>query len=296
MSCCQKCLTISLLISNIVYPLACTAYNFYLVWLLAYLKDNQNYWFLSFVAVGPLCVFIIYGSVFLAEEIENRHRVTTVKSLFKTVVSTASAMVTINLMVSFTMLNRLAYYHVQPDGLIGPRFVIISLQGSIILFLFAFFIQRDFNVDLLLKEKNVVTRVVLDFIDIFNLVQVLSTNRWLGVNGVRIVLSEGSATEMAIQAFCTMSFIVVQIVLMYGSSAVVLYGGDSGAGNLTNTSDSIMLSEAAVPLLSIVLQNVPFVVIRIIIWARYRLHNLGFLMKNVVTIIICSLQLYKILS
>ena len=111
--------------------------------------------------------------------------------------------VAITLMTCFTMLTRLAYYHRQPDEFIGPRFIIMSLQGSIILILFDFYLQREGELERLLKDRDTLTRMLLDFVDIFNMVEVLSVDRCVGVGSF---ISENSSTEKSIQAFCTISF------------------------------------------------------------------------------------------
>ena len=114
--------------------------------------------------------------------------------------------VVVNVMTCFTMLTRQAYYHRQPDEFIGPRFIILSLQGSIILILLDFVLQRVGNLDSLLDYKDALTRMLLDFVDIFNMVEILSVNVCVGVGSF---VSEDSSTEKAIQAFCTMSFVIL---------------------------------------------------------------------------------------
>lgn len=256
-----------LCILKLIYILACTAYNFYLVWLLVYLKDNRNYWFLSFIAIQP---FLSVHCLLL-----NPKRFTG---------SWASLYVIVNSMICFTMLTRLAYYHRLPDEFIGPRFIIVSLQGSIILFFFAFFLRREFQMELLFEEQDVITRLVLDFVDIFNLAEVLSANECVGVGSF---LSEGSSMEMAIQAFCTMSF-MIWVFAFFGEAE-----WESGENDIPKK-DAILLAKFSVPFMSIIFQNFPFLIIRIVVWAQYKLYSLGFLAKNVLGIIFCSVQLYRL--
>ena len=92
-----------LFIARVLFTLLCLAYNLYLLWLLAYLKDNRNYWFLSLLVI----------SITLA-----------CTRLF----SIPSLSVSITVMICFTMLSRLPYYHRHQDDFIGPRFVIASLK------------------------------------------------------------------------------------------------------------------------------------------------------------------------
>ena len=168
-----------LFIARLLFTLLCLAYNLYLLWLLAYLKDNRNYWLLS-VLVIPITLMCMLSSVLYS--------------------SNASLSISFTVMMCFTMLSRLAYYHRHQDDFIGPRFVMASLKGSIILILLDIFLARDCKMELLLKDKDMVSRAVFDFVDIFNMVEVLSANE---CGGVGSFLSEESSTEMAIQAFCT---------------------------------------------------------------------------------------------
>lgn len=174
------------------------------------------------------------------------------------------------------MLTRLAYYHRQTHEFIGPHFVIVCLQGSIILILLAFALRRDWQIDILLKEKDVLTRAVLDFVDIFNLVEVLSANECVGVGSF---LPEESSIEKAIQAFCTMSFLIVY-----------------GALTLFENSEQVEVAEFHFYYVSMLVQNFPFLIIRIVIWARYKLYSLGFLVKNVIAIAFCLAKVYKLIS
>lgn len=249
-----------LFIARVLFTLLCLAYNLYLLWLLAaHLKDNRNYWFLSLLVIP----FTLAST-----------------RLF----SSPSLSFSFTLMICFTMLSRLAYYHRHQDDFIGPRFVIASLKGSVILILLGFFLTRDCKMELLLKDKDMVSRAVFDFVDIFNMTEVLSVNE---CGGLGSFLSEGSSTEMAIQAFCMLSFGIV-----------------NGALYVPDREEEISLpvelvQELVLNLASIIHQNVPFLIIRIVIWVRFNTFNLGFVVKNVIATVFCfsnSLRLLKVLK
>ena len=202
--------------------------------------------------------------------------------------------VALNLMACFTMLTRQAYYHRQPDEFIGPRFIIGSLQGSIILFFADFFLQREGKLDHLLHYKDASSRMLLDFVDIFNMVEILSLNDCVGVGSF---VSEESAKEKAIQAFCTLSFCVV----LSGLNDLMTANSKDGvdfSGRLVDKENqrcsSMMRGEllySVITMISVVLQNVPFLVIRIVVWVQYKLYSLGFLVKNV-TVIVLYVAIY----
>jgi len=139
--------------------------------------------------------------------------------------------------------------------------------------------------ELLLKEKDVITRIVLDFVDIFNLAEILSPNECTGLGSF---ISEGSSTEMAIQAFCTMSFVILY-------SAFMVEGMWELREPDIPKKDAIPLAKIYVSFMSIIFQNFPFLIIRIVVWAQYKFYSLGFLVKNAIAIIFCSVSIYRFL-
>ena len=200
-------------------------------------------------------------------------------TMWHSVITVSWSVITL-VMSCFTIFTRKAYYHLNPENTIGPRFVIFSLQGSIVVILWAFFLQRKFKVKKILKDKDLISRAIFDFVDIFNLAELLSPDQCIGVGSF---VSENSHTERAIQAFCTMSFFIV-----FGSFVAAL-GEDHDymeqQGGLRRASIFWVHS------LSVLFQNIPFLVIRIIVWAEYRLYSLGFLAKNVMAIVVCVAQM-----
>ena len=190
-------------LGRLLLHLLCLGYSLYLIWLLAYLKDNNNYWFLSFI---PILFNFAEPIWVLCKAYHNNDFQEIREGTFISKVSPPSYGVVVNLMACFTMLTRQAYYHRQPDEFVGPRFIILSLQASIILILLDFVLERVRNRAHLLDYKDALIRMLLDFLDIFNMVGILSVNNCVGVGSF---VSEGSSTEKAIQAFCTMSFVIV---------------------------------------------------------------------------------------
>ena len=271
-------------LGRLLLHLVFLGYSLYLIWLLAYLKDNNNYWFLSFIPI--LCNFAEpFWLLCKAYHNNDFHDIKenlliSYDPLFGVVV---------NLMACFTMLTRQAYYHRQPDEFVGPRFIILSLQASIILILLDFVLQSVGKQDTLLDYKDALTRMLLDFVDIFNMVEMLSANVCVGVGSF---VSEDSSTERAIQAFCTMSFI---IVLFAGPNTmtVLLKDEEDFLGLTVEQLSPRTFGEflySGITMVSGLYQNLPFLVIRIVVWAQYKLYSLGFLVKNV-TVIVLSIAI-----
>ena len=261
--------------------LACLVYSFYLIWLLAYLKDNKNYWFVSFIPI--FFNFMPFLLLFKAYHDNDFPVINVMLHLM----CQPSYGVVVNLMACFTMLTREAYYHRQPDEFIGPRFIILSLQASIILILLDFVLNVG-NQDSLLDYKDALTRMLLDFVDIFNMVEILSTNVCVGVGWF---VSEESSIEIAIQTFCTTSF----VILLFGPNGTNAskknFPGQSVEQQSPRTSGESLYS--VMIRISGLYQNLPFLIIRIIVWTQYKLYSLGFLVKNVTVIILWIAILVK---
>ena len=254
----------------------CLGYSLYLIWLLAYLEDSNYYWFLSFLPI--LFNFLPFLLLCMIYCINNDIEEGTSR------VYDPSYGVVVNLMACFTVLTRQAYYRRQPDEFIGPRFIILSLQASIILILLDFVLQRVRKRDSLLDCKDALTRMLLDFVDIFNMVEILSVNVCVGVGSY---VSVESSTEKAIQFFCTMSF----MLLLNGQNTVQVMLQDEGEPQSSRTFGDILYSR--ITKFSCLYQNLPFLIIRIVVWAQYQLYSFGFLVKNLTVIVLSIAILVK---
>ena len=116
----------------------------------------------------------------------------------------------------------------------------------------------------MLDYKDALIRgMLLDFVDIFNMVEILWVNVCVGVGSF---VSRDSSTERAIQAFCTISFM---IVLLGTPNAMTVMLKDEGnfLGFTVEQYGEILYSW--VTMFSGVFQNLPFLVIRIVVWAQY---------------------------
>lgn len=332
-------------VAKFLLHLLCLGYGFYLVWLLSYLTDNNLYWFLCLIPLFfnlllPLVNFIDFHRrregnpnkvdilkkkiVGLCEKFEdliakltkcvdaNREKTNIAKpvnGLLHRLLHEPSAGVVCILMTSFTILTRVAYYHHQPDQSIGPRFIIASLQGSIVLILWNFLMQRDECLKHLLNHKDSLTLLLLDFIDIFNMVEPLSESECTRF-GVKPFVSEGSSTETATQIACTTSIWVIWKAL----DIVPLQEGQENETVSTDLETSYnpeasaqhqgvvkrclkMLCSFGCSLLTVLftcssglLQNLPFFIIRIKLCIQYQLFSLEFLVKNTFNIVLVILK------
>ena len=284
-----------LILGRLLLHLGCLGYSLYIIWLLAYLKDNPYYWFLGLIPFTLNLFFPMSKIIKKTSNFEFRDTCicgNCICAADVTIKLSPAGSVVIILMTCFTMLTRLAYYHRQPDEFIGPRFIVMSLQGSIILIFFDFYLQREGKLENLLNYKDAMTRMLLDFVDIFNMVEVLSANQCVGVGSF---VTESSHTERSIQAFCTMSFFIF-LTALSRPDAGFLSDSNLYLANLPRSNDKNSEEEHdprtggellnfAVTFISGYYQNLPFLVIRIVIWAKYKLYSLGFLVKNAMVIV-----------
>ena len=269
-------------LGRLLLYLVCLGYSLYLIWLLAYLKDNNNYWFLSFIPI--LCIF--WPFLLLCKAYHNNNFQKLGEGTFISKVPPPSYGVVVNLMACFTMLTRQAYYHRQPDEFVGPRFIILSLQASIILILLDFILERVRNRAHLLDYKDALIRMLLDFLDIFNMVAILSVNVCVGVGSF---VSEDSSTEKAIQAFCTMSFVIV-LPFWHNARIIMMSEDDEEQHSPGSFGQNLNLK---LTILSGLYQDLPFLIIRIVVWVQYELYGLGFFVKNVTVIVLFIAILHK---
>lgn len=117
------------------------------------------------------------------------------------------------------------------------------------------------------------------------MIEILSENRCVGVGSF---VSENSSIEKAIQAFCTISFLIVWIALDIFPRQLKY------PSSIPGKREEILYAE--VTIFSGGYQNLPFLVIRIVVWARYKLYSLGFLVKNVTAIVFFVAQYRKMLK
>ncbi len=89
--------------------LGCLGYSLYLIWLLAYLKDNPYYWFLSLIPFffNLLLPMTLVTMKKLNKDISDNDT----KSFIHKLLHVPSFGIVFTLMTCFTMLTRLAYYH-----------------------------------------------------------------------------------------------------------------------------------------------------------------------------------------
>ncbi len=276
-SCGACCCRQVLFVAKLVLTLVCFVYILYLIGLLAYLKNDANYLFLGFL---PMFYYLILPCTRICCKIYT----SCPKAIFyilggMTLYAPSACVVYFLMFGGFTMLIRLTYYHHQPEDFIGPQFIIASLQVSIVLIFLNIFLQNEGKLERLKKYKDTISRMLLDFFDIFSMVELLSADESAGVG---TFVTEFSPIEQAIQAFCSLSFFIFLPLL-----------GLEKEGNYVVDDDDKKVRTMVI-LRSFVYQNIPFLVIRIFVWVQFKIiywNSLGFLLKNLTVIVIQLLEL-----
>ncbi len=299
--CCRKLLFLAKLLLTVV----CFVYMLYLIGLLAYLKNDASYLFLGFF---PMFFYLILPCLRNCKEDTIYH------TLGGMTLHAPAACVVFYLQIyGFSNLIRVAYYHRQPEDFIGPQFIIASLQVSIVLIFFNIFLQKGGSPKRLYKYKDTLYRIMLDFFDIFNFVELLSADECVGMGS--FVVTEYSDIEKVIQVFCSLSFHIFWPLLEDDKedddddNNNNNNNNNNNSNNNNNNNNNIInniinnimnniinknLTHLAVIVRSWVFQNIPFLVIRIIVWVRFKsIHwnSLGFLLKNLMVIVIQAIEL-----
>ena len=260
--CTGDCLgTVLEVITTVVF----LGYSVFLIWLLAYLKGNLYYHLLNLIPFTLIVIpFILLCCV--------RNDRESFDKLLLRHLQLVSVVVT--LMATFTMLTRLAYYLLSHDQTIGTNFVIVSLKANILVFLWYIAARKRFSLAEIRAEKDVITRVILDNVDIFNMIELLAVHSGLGI-------AEESSLEKAMQAFCSMSFVLVTSESAMG----LILEKEKNSADEQDRRELRSNYIIQVQVSSLLLQNIPFFIIRLVMWGQYDLFNLGFLAKNGMAIV-----------
>lgn len=239
------------------------AYSIFLVWLLAHLKGNW-YYFLNLI---PFFFIVVPTLIICMHNVRKSWLLLALRHF-------QLAGVVAILISTFTMLSREAYFHLSHNQTIGTNFVVVSLKASILVFLWQIFARKRFSVTKIKAGKDIITRLVLDGVDIFNMIDILAMHSDLAI-------AEESPIEKAIQAFCILSF-----MLFCYESCIGVFVDEWNVDETSSDKDNLNhYYQIWVHGTSLLTQNFPFFIIRIVFWIRNGVCNLGFLAKNAMAIV-----------
>lgn len=168
------------------------------------------------------------------------------------------------LMTSFTLLTRQAYYHPSPH-IIESKWVLFSLQASIIPILGGLLVMYEGKIVGLYEDRFILMIIILDFADIWDMASMLSQHKLP-------FLKEESSLEIAVQFFCSSSFSMFSIIFYKNIAREGL--------NFMGENDEELASNSQL------FQNIPFLIIRILVLSKHRFVNFDFFAKNVILVIL----------
>lgn len=195
------------------------------------------------------------------------------------------------IIIVFPMLTRDAFYEKTTTNPDTWNMIMPALKASVGLALLGMAARRSFHCGKILSHMDIINSVLLDNVDIFNLVQSLSLAN--DSDGSPLI-AKGSAMEICILLACEVAFLVIALEALMPYSLMAL-----DARNVGKTKHTISIRESkehAIHMVypySLLIQNMPFLVIRLALFARYNTFQVGYITKNITSILFGSVALIR---
>ena len=196
------------------------------------------------------------------------------------------------LIIVFPMLTRDAYYgqrtarrEDQPSVLL----VMSSLKASVGFALLGMAARRSFHCGKIISHMDIITSLLLGNVDIFNLVETLTLK-----DGVLPLIPKGSAMEISILVACEVAFLIMALEALMPYSLITL--DKQNVGKVKHNVSLKQTKEQAIVMVypySLLVQNVPFLVIRVLLFACYDTFQVAYVIKNVTSIVLGTLTLIR---
>ena len=196
------------------------------------------------------------------------------------------------LIIVFPMLTRDAYYgqrtargEEQPSVLL----VMSSLKASVGFALLGMAARRSFHCGKIISHMDIINSLLLGNVDIFNLVETLTLK-----DGVLPLIPKGSAMEISILVACEVAFLIMALEALMPYSLITL--DKQNVGKVKHNASLKQTKEQAIVMVypySLLVQNVPFLVIRVLLFACYDTFQVAYVIKNVTSIVLGTLTLIR---
>jgi hypothetical protein len=196
------------------------------------------------------------------------------------------------LIIVFPMLTRDAYYgqrtargEEQPSVLL----VMSSLKASVGFALLGMAARRSFHCGKIISHMDIINSLLLGNVDIFNLVETLTLK-----DGVLPLIPKGSAMEISILVACEVAFLIMALEALMPYSLITL--DKQNVGKVKHNVSLKQTKEQAIVMVypySLLVQNVPFLVIRVLLFACYDTFQVAYVIKNVTSIVLGTLTLIR---
>ncbi|XP_028393349.1 uncharacterized protein LOC114517737 [Dendronephthya gigantea] len=196
------------------------------------------------------------------------------------------------LVIVFPMLTRDAYYE-QPTTTSDDRpsilLIMSTLKASVAFALLGMASRRSFHCGKIISHMDIINSLLLGNVDIFNLVEALSLK-----DGVLPVIPKGSAMEISILVACEVAFLIIALEALMPYSLITL--DKQNVGKVRQDVSLKRTKEQAIVMVypySLLVQNVPFLVIRVLLFACYDSLQLAYMIKNVTSIVLGAITLIR---
>lgn len=197
------------------------------------------------------------------------------------------------LVIVFPMLIRDAYYgEPTADTEDRPSTLLIMsvLKASIGFALLGMAARRSFHCGKIISHMDIITSLLLGNVDIFNLAEILSLE-----NGeILPLIPKGSAMEISILIACEIAFLIIVLEALMPYSLITL--DKENVGKLKHNMSLKQTKEQAIIMVypySLLVQNVPFLIIRVLLFVFYDILQVAFMIKNITSIVLGMLTLIR---
>ena len=190
------------------------------------------------------------------------------------------------LIIVFPMLTRDAYYEEpttssdeQPASVL---LIMSAMKASVGFALLGMAARRSFHCGKIISHMDIINSLLLGNVDIFNLVETLSLK-----DGASPIISKGSSMEISILIVCEIAFLILILEALMPYSLATL--DKQNVGNVKYHISLKQSKQQAIVMVypySLLLQNVPFLVIRVLLFACYDTLQLAYVIKNITSIVL----------
>ena len=262
-------------------------YAFLLALLVAYVREEWKY-----LSILMLWFFYIILRANTYHTLGARFSELKRKIWHFTGISFSIVFVYFTLVIVFPMLSRDAYYEQattssedQPNALL----IMSTLKASVGFALLGMAARRSFHCGKIISHMDIINSLLLGNVDIFNLVETLGLK-----DGASPLIPKSSAMEISILVACEVAFLVIALEALMPYSLITL--DKHNVGKVKHDISLKQTKEQAILLVypySLLVQNVPFLLIRVLLFACYDTLQTAYVIKNVTSIALGTITLIR---
>ena len=198
------------------------------------------------------------------------------------------------LVIVFPMLTRDAYYGeptTDTEDRPSTLFIMSVLKASIGFALLGMAARRSFHCGKIISHMDIITSLLLGNVDIFNLAEILGQQE---NSEILPLIPKGSAMEICILIACEIAFLIIVLEALMPYSLITL--DKENVGKLKHNMSVKQTKEQAIVMVypySLFVQNVPFLIIRVLLFVFYDTLQVAFVIKNITSIVLGMLTLIR---